>query len=166
MNKRLYVNYEFNQEIPKEIIKDTNVYTNEIGFIVVKAEYKKKFEKKYIIPLTSFSEWFTNKYSQTHIISELIYEIVESERLLKLARKDNILNVNLIPTMIKSTLDKLSILTDDEIIGYIVNYKLEEVLKVVIKPFVMSEVMKNYQDCLRDLEAQYRIDWGRKITDI
>jgi len=166
MNKRLYINYEFQQEIPKEIIKDTNVYTNETGFIVVKAEYKKKFEKKYSVSLTNFSEWFADKYSQNHIISELIYEIVESESLLKLARKDNILNVNLIPTMIKSTLDKLSILTDDEIIEYIVNCKLEEVLKVVIKPFVMSEVMKNYQDCLRDLEAQYRIDWGRKITDI
>jgi len=166
MNKRLYINYELNQEIPEKISKDINVYTSEIGFIIVKSEYKKKFEKKYDIPLTNFSEWFTDKYSQTHIISELIYEIVESEPLLESAQKGNVLNVNLIPTMIKSTLDKLSILPDDKIIEYILNYKLEEILKIVIKPFVMSEVMKNYQDRLRDLEKQYRSDWVKQITDV
>jgi len=166
MNKRLFINYEFKQDISEKIIKDQNVHTSEIGFIIVKSEYKKKFEKKYNIPLIDFSEWFTDKYSQTHIISELIYEIVESEPLLESAQKGNVLSVNLIPTMIKSTLDKLSILPDDKIIEHILTYKLEEILKIVIKPFVMSEVMKNYQDRLRDLEAQYSIDWDRQITDV
>ena len=166
MNKRLYINFELDQEISEKIIKDQNVHTSEIGFIVVKSEYKKKFEKKYDIPLINFSEWFINRYSQTHIISELIYEIVETEPLLKITQKENILNVNLIPTMIKSALDKLSLLQDDKIIEYVLNYKLEEILKIVIKPFVMSEIMKNYQDYLRDLEVQYRIDWVRQITDV
>jgi len=49
MNKRLFINYELNQEIPEKILKGTNVHTSEIGFIIVKSEYKKKFEKKYNI---------------------------------------------------------------------------------------------------------------------
>jgi len=164
--KRLYINYEFEREIPKEILKDKNVYTSEIGFIVVKAEYKKKFEKKYDIPLKEFSEWFTEKYNQTQMIHELIYEITEEEPLLAVMQEGATSTLLYSPVIIKQTLDKLYQMPDDKIIEYILNYKLEDVLKIVIKPFVMTSVMKKYQEHVRNLEAQYRIDYHKEITDL
>jgi len=164
--KRLYINYVFEQEIPKEILKDKNVYTSEIGFIVIKAEYKKKFEKKYDISLTEFSEWFTNKYSEDHMISELIYEITEAEPLLTVIQEEKISFEKYSLRMIELALNMIYQMSDGKIIKYILNYKLEEVLKIVIKPFVMTQIMSKYQDHIRNLEAQYRIDWSRQITDL
>ena len=166
--KRLYINYVFEQEIPKEILKDKNVYTSEIGFIVIKAEYKKKFEKKYDISLTEFSEWFTNKYSEDHMISELIYEITEAEPLLAIVKEERISfeSYYYSSMMIKSALSKLYQLSDDKIIEYILNYKLEEAFKIVIKPIVMGQIMKKYQEYLRNLETQYGIDYYKQITDL
>ena len=164
--KGLYINYEFEQEIPKEVLKDKNVYASEIGFIVVKSEYKKKFEKKYDIPLTDFSEWFPNKYSEDHMINELVYEITEAEPLLAVVQEERISFESYSSEMIKSALSKLYQLPDDKIIEYILNYKLEEALKIVIKPFIMSQIMKKYQEYLRNLETQYSIDYYRQITDL
>jgi len=164
--KRLCINYEFEQEIPKEILKDKNVYTSEIGFIIVKTEYKKKFEKKYDIPLTDFSEWFTKRYSETKTIHELIYEILEDEPLLKDEWVEQDFTDKYSSEMIKSTLNKLSFMSDDKIIEYILSYKLEEALKIVIKPFIMNESIKKYQERVKGLEDQYRIDYYKKITDL
>jgi len=164
--KRLYINFKFEQEIPKEVIKDKNVYTSEIGFIVVKSEYKKKFEKKYNIALTDFSEWFTERYSETKTIHELIYEILEDEPLLKDEWVEKDFTDKYSSEMIKSTINKLSFMSDDKIIEYILSYKLEEALKIVIKPFIMSESIKKYQERVNNLENQYRIDYYKKITDL
>ena len=164
--KRLYINFKFEQEIPKEVIKDKNVYTSEIGFIVVKSEYKKKFEKKYNITLTDFSEWFTERYSETKTIHELIYEILEDEPLLKDEWVEKDFTDKYSSEMIKSTINKLSFMSDDKIIEYILSYKLEEALKIVIKPFIMSESIKKYQERVNNLENQYRIDYYKKITDL
>jgi len=164
--KRLYINYEFEQEMPEIILRDKNVYTNEVGFIIVKVEYKKKFEKKYDIPLTEFTEWFTNKYSQDNMINELVYEITEVEPLLKIVQEDQISINNSPLAMIKLALDKLYQMSDDKIIEYILNYKLEEVLKIVIKPFVMTQLIRKYQEFVKDLEAQYRIDYYKQITNL
>jgi len=164
--KRLYINFKLEQEIPKEVIKDKNVYTSEIGFIVVKSEYKKKFEKKYNIPLTDFSEWFTERYSETKTIHELIYEILEDEPLLKDEWVEQDFTDKYSSEMIKSTLNKLSFMSDDKIIEYVLSYKLEEALKIVIKPFIMSESIKKYQERVNNLENQYRIDYYKKITDL
>jgi len=164
--KRLYINYELVQEIPSEILNDKNVYTSEIGFIVVKAEYKKKFEKKYNVPLTDFSEWFKNKYNQELKMCGLFYEITEDEPLLKNVRNERSFTSNYSLKMIESTLDKLYQMPDDKIIEYILNCKLEEVLKIAIKPFLMTEAIKKYQNYVRDLEAQYSVDYYQKITDI
>jgi len=164
--KRLYINFKFEQEIPKEVLKDKNVYTSEIGFIIVKSEYKKKFEKKYNITLTDFSEWFTERYSETKTIHELIYEILEDEPLLKDEWVEQDFTDKYSPEMIKSTLNKLSFMSDDKIIEYILSYKLEEALKIVIKPFIMSESIKKYQERVNSLENQYCIDYYKKITDL